>query len=91
MGALIDLPLSIPVLTGWVAWLTAGLALVVWARHTRNAWAEAPMPAPRLAPVRPKSAVRPPKVAPPAQDAFGELEAMLDPAPSESRTPDDRL
>ena len=81
MGAMMDLPLSMPVVAGWGAWLAAGLVLVVWARHSREARlrAFAQRSAARSIPARPKSGVRPPKPAAPAADAFGELQALLDP------------
>jgi hypothetical protein len=96
MGALINLPLSIPVVAGWGAWLAAGLVLVVWSRKLRES--QLRMDAQRSAaknlgsPARPKSGVRTPKpaTAAPPVDAFGELQALLDPPPSSvARRPGD--
>lgn len=89
MGALTDLPMSMPVILGWAAWLAAGLALVVWARKAGTEWAASVAPVARQAAVRPKSAVRPPRPAAPPADAFGELQAMLDPPNSVARRPGD--
>ena len=92
MGALINLPLSVPVVAGWGVWLAAGLMLVVWARRAReeaNLRPEGVRSAARPVAVRPKSGVRLPKPAP--VDAFGELQAMLEPEPdlSVARRPGD--
>lgn len=93
MGALINLPLSVPVVAGWGVWLAAGLILVVWARHAReaNLRADAVRYVARPVAARPKSGVRLPKPAPAPVDAFGELQAMLEPEPdlSVARRPGD--
>lgn len=91
MGALMNLPLSVPVIAGWGVWLTAGLMLLVWARRAREAdlRADAIRTVARPVPARPKSGVRTPK---PAQgDAFEELQALLEPEPdlSVARRPGD--
>ena len=92
MGALINLPLSVPVIAGWGVWLAAGLMLVVWARHAREAIlrADAGRSVARPATVRPKPAVRVARSGAPHVDAFGELQALLEPEPdSAARRPGD--
>ena len=81
MGALINLSLSVPVVAGWGVWLAAGLMMLVWARHAReaNLRADAIRSVARPVAARPKSGVRPPKPAPVPIDAFGELQALLEP------------
>ncbi len=89
-----------PLVTMWGAWLATGLTLALWhlrAREGEREYAlqraeEARRPRTRSG-VRPPSGVRSsarPKT--PAADAFGELEALLEPAPSTgnlSRRPGD--
>lgn len=91
MDTLMDLPLSVPVVAAWGAWLAAGLVLVVWSRRTREAMrpAEARSSAARHSPARPKSGVRSVKPAPAPADAFGDLQALLDPPNSAARRPGD--
>lgn len=92
MGALINLPLSVPVIAGWGVWLATGLMLVVWARHAREAMlrADAVRSVARPGTVRPKSGVRVAKPVAPRVDAFGELQALLEPEPdSVARRPGD--
>ena len=81
MGALMNLSLSMPVIAGWGAWLTAGLVLLVWARRTREAElrGDAIRSVARPLPSKPKSGVRAPRAAAAPLDAFGELQAMLEP------------
>ena len=80
MGALINLSLSVPVVAGWGVWLAAGLMMLVWARHAREANLRADVVRSVARPVaaRPKSGERPPKPAPAPVDAFGELQALLE-------------
>jgi hypothetical protein len=89
MGALMNLSLSMPVIVGWGAWLTAGLVLLIWTRHAREAelQAHALRSVARPLPTKPRSAR--PASAP--VDAFGELQAMLEPEPdlSVARRPGD--
>ena len=93
MGALINLPLSIPVVAGWGVWLSVGLMLLVWARraHESDLRADAVRNVARPVAARPKSGVRLPKPASAPIDAFGELQAMLEPQPdlSVARRPGD--
>ena len=93
MGALMNLSLSVPVIAGWGAWLTAGLVLLVWARHAReaNLQADALRSVARPVPAKPKSGVRHPRPATAHVDAFSELQAMLEPDAdlSEARRPGD--
>lgn len=91
MGALTDLPMSMPVVLGWAAWLAAGLALVVWARHARADGLSASVmrPGPRLPKTHPLSGVRPPKPPAAGSDAFDNLQALLDPPSSAARRPGD--
>ena len=93
MGALMNLSLSVPVIAGWGAWLTAGLVLLVWARraHDADLRADAIRNVARPVPARPKSGVRVAKPASAPIDAFGELQAMLEPEPdlSVARRPGD--
>ncbi|MDO8680518.1 MAG: hypothetical protein Q7R30_18535 [Acidobacteriota bacterium] len=90
---MINLPLSVPVVAGWGVWLSAGLMLLVWARRAReaNLRADAVRHVARPVAARPKSGVRPPKPAPAPVDAFGELQALLEPEPdlSAARRPGD--
>lgn len=92
MGALMNLSLSMPVIAGWGAWLTAGLVLLVWARRAQEAElrADAIQSVARPLP-KPKSGVRVAKPASAPIDAFGELQAMLEPEPdlSMARRPGD--
>jgi hypothetical protein len=68
---------------GWAAWLFVGLLLSMWGRRERS----------RLVvhSTKPKSNVKPPTKRPnkgaPAGDAFGELEAMLEPPTGTHRLP----
>jgi hypothetical protein len=89
MGALMNLPLSVPMIASWGVWLTAGLVLLMWARRSREAELHAIRNAARAVPAKPKSGVRKPASAP--VDAFGELQAMLEPEPdlSVARRPGD--
>ena len=92
MGALSVL--SPPLLVGWAAWVVVGLALAFWARRVRAAAAVlaaagSRMSGPRHGVSRPKSDVRLPVRPHSAPDAFGDLQAMLDPPPSASRRPGD--
>lgn len=93
MGALMNLPLSVAVVAGWGVWLAAGLMLLVWARHAReaNLRADAVRNVARPVTARPKSGVRPLKAVSAPVDAFGELQALLEPLPdlSVSRRPGD--
>lgn len=93
MGALMNLSLSVPVIAGWGAWLSAGLVLLVWARraHEADLQADAIRHLARPVPAKPKSGVRHSKPAPAPIDAFGELQAMLEPQPdlSVARRPGD--
>ena len=80
MGALINLSLSVPVVAGWGVWLAAGLIMLVWARHAREANLRADVVRSVARPVAARSvAARPPKPAPAPVDAFGELQALLEP------------
>ena len=71
---------------GWAAWLTVGLLLQMWGRRESKMLVHAPSP-------RQKSGVRPPRpakrVLPSAGDAFGELEALLEPQTGTHRMPGD--
>ena len=91
MGALMNLPLSVPMIASWGVWLTAGLVLLVWARRAREAEHQAIRNVARAVPAKPKSGVRTAKPAPAPVDAFGELQAMLEPEPdlSVARRPGD--
>ena len=93
MGALMNLSLSVPVIAGWGAWLTAGLILLVWTRRAREAELrhDAFRSVARPAPAKPKSGVRVARPASAPVDAFGELQAMLEPEPdlSVARRPGD--
>jgi hypothetical protein len=87
-----ELPRTLAV--GWAVWLFVGLLLSMWQRYeSRRLVVHAPAP-------RPKSGVRTPAVARsqaravqsvPASsgDAFGELEALLEPPPGSHRMPGD--
>ena len=93
MGALMNLSLSVPVIAGWGAWLTAGLLLLIWTRraHEGALHIDAARSVARPVPAKPKSGVRAPKPAAAPVDAFGELQAMLEPEPdlSTARRPGD--
>lgn len=91
MGALMNLSLSVPVIAGWGAWLTAGLVLLVWTRRAREAdlRIDGVRNVARPLPPKPKSGVRAPKPAPAPVDAFGELQAMLEPDADLARRPGD--
>lgn len=93
MGALMNLSLSVPVIAGWGAWLTVGLLILVWTRraHEAELRAEAFRDVARPLPTKPKSGVRVAKPAHAPVDAFGELQAMLEPEPdlSVARRPGD--
>jgi hypothetical protein len=93
-----DVPPSL--LVGWGGWLAAGAALVTWQVKARASEQEQAYLAVEARRARAKSGVRPPAgvrtAARPARttpvDAFGELEAMLEPEPttgSLSRRPGD--
>ena len=93
MGALMNLSLSVPVIAGWGAWLTVGLAILVWTRRAHEAAlrTDGVRNVGRPLPTKPKSGVRVAKSAPSPVDAFGELQAMLEPQPdlSVARRPGD--
>lgn len=88
-----------PLVTMWGGWLATGLALALW--HLRASEGEREYARQRAAArrtcyrsgVRPPSGVRiPARPKAPSVDAFGELEALLDPASSTgtiSRRPGD--
>ncbi len=84
MGTLMNLPLSVPVVAGWGFWLATGLVLLVWARRAREAdlqedgFGRVARPA---ADAGPKSGVQAARPASAPSDAFGELQAMLEPEP----------
>ena len=99
MSDLIDMLRDVPPLlaAAWGGWLAAGLMLLLW--HLRaHGWERdyarlmAASRQPRTkSGVRPPSGVRRAPKAPPV-DAFGELEALLEPAPATgaiSRRPGD--
>lgn len=78
---------------GWAMWLFAGLLLSVWGRRdSKRLVVEAPSPKQKSG-VRPPSGVRAParvvKRAPSSGDAFGELEALLEPPAGTHRLPGD--
>ena len=80
MGALINLSLSVPVVAGWGVWLAAGLIMLVWARHAREANLRADVVRSVARPVAARPvAARTPKPATAPIDAFGELQALLEP------------
>lgn len=76
-----------PMLAGaWGAWFAVGLVLSIWQRKERERLiVHGPSPKHKSG-VRPPSGVRAPKpgraVAPSSGDAFGELEALLEPTSS---------
>ena len=85
VGLLMQVP---PKLAGaWGAWFAVGLVLSIWQRKERaRLIVHGPSPRQKSG-VRPPSGVRAPKpvraaVAPSSGDAFGELEALLEPAAS---------
>lgn len=88
MSDFIDMLRDVPpeLVATWGSWLSAGLLLVLWHMRART-WEqkqqliriEAQRPRTRSG-VRPPSGVRKPKA--PTVDAFGELEALLEPASS---------
>jgi len=93
LNDLIELLADVPPTTAiaWAAWLTAGLLLSMWHRRAKR-WLVVHHATASYA-AKPKSGVRPPSGVPPARrepqtgsfttgDAFGELEALLEPTPS---------
>jgi hypothetical protein len=87
LNDLIALLMQIPVTlaAGWAVWFAVGLGLSIWGRREKLY-----VPAAYEAPARPKSGVRsarPAKVVPSTVDAFGELEALLEPQEGTHRTP----
>jgi len=76
---------------GWAVWLFAGLLLSIWGRRESRRLVVHAVPS------KPKSGVRPPsgvraaarsvKRAPSSGDAFGELEALLEPPAGTHRMP----
>ncbi len=68
----------------WVGWLATGAALAVWQVKARAAEQERALLETEARRARSKSGVRPPAAARPPKpvpvDAFGELEALLEPA-----------
>ncbi len=75
---------------GWATWLFVGLLLSVWQRRdSRHLVVHASTPRHKSG-VRPPSGVRAPRansVPKSSGDAFGELEALLEPPPGMHRTP----
>lgn len=88
-----------PLLAVWGGWLASGLALALWHLKAREAELEYARQRAEARKPRTKSGVRPPsgvrssaRPKAPAVDAFGELEALLEHAPSTgtiSRRPGD--
>lgn len=91
MGALMNVPLSMPMVAGWGLWLTVGLLLVVWARraHEAQLQAAARRSASRSIATPPTSGVRVPRPARAPVDAFGELQTLLDPPQTTAGRPGD--
>ncbi len=100
MSKLLDMMRDVPpeLAAAWGGWMAIGLLLVLW--HLRARVGEQEYALQRaVAQQRPKSGVRPPsgvRTARPAKpapdDAFGELEALLEPGPGSgniSRRPGD--
>jgi hypothetical protein len=100
MSELFDMMRDIPPLlaAAWGGWLSIGLLLLLWhirARPAEVAYAQqllaARQPRPKSTP-RPPTGLRAQPVKPAPADAFGELEALLEPAPGSgniSRRPGD--
>lgn len=99
MSEFLDMLRDVPPLlaAAWGGWLSVGLMLLLWHLRARvwereDALLQAEARQSRAKPGgRPPSGVRRPVKAPPV-DAFGELEALLDPSPSTgsvSRRPGD--
>jgi hypothetical protein len=93
IGLLEDLPRTIA--AGWATWLFVGLLLSVWQRReSRRLVVHGPIKKQKSG-VRPPSGVRAPARAVPksvpvsAGDAFGELEALLEPPSGTHRVPGD--
>jgi hypothetical protein len=79
---------------GWGVWLTVGLLLSIWGRREGKRMVVHAPTTRQKSGVRPPAAVpapRPAKAAvlPSASDAFGELEALLEPHMGTHRTPGD--
>jgi hypothetical protein len=87
---LLDLPRTLA--AGWAAWLFVGLLLSVWQRlDSRRLVVHAPVNKPKSG-VRPPSGVRAParavkSVPMSSGEAFGELEALLEPPTGMHRMP----
>jgi hypothetical protein len=97
MNELVDMLRDVPptLAAAWGSWLAIGLTLLLWHLRAR-VWEEEQARLAVIARTRSKSGVRPPsgvrRPVKPAADAFGELEAMLEPDPSTgnlSRRPGD--
>jgi len=90
---LIALAMDVPPILAaqWGAWFLVGLVLSIWGRRekARLVIHAEPPPHHRSGVRSPRAATRPAPM--PVSDAFGELEAMLDPQPSAHRTPGDAL
>lgn len=97
MSEIIDMMRDVPapLATAWGGWLATGLTLLLWHLRARE-WEREYVRLMATSRPRTKSGVRPPsgvRRAPKATaDAFGELEALLEPAPTTgaiSRRPGD--
>lgn len=92
IGMLEEIPATLAV--GWAVWLSVGLLLSIWSRRDRGrlvVHGRSPRP---QAGGKPSSGVRAPirnlkPVPASAGDAFGELEALLEPPSGTHRTPGD--
>lgn len=94
MSELLDMMRDVPgpLAAAWGGWLALGLMLLLWHMRAR-VWEQDYALQQAALRSRPKSGVRPPRpVKPVAADAFGELEALLEPGPDSgaiSRRPGD--
>ena len=92
VGLLNDLPRTLA--AGWATWLFVGLLLSVWQRRERRRLVLHRATTKQKSGVRPPSGVRAParplkSVPMSSGDAFGELEALLEPPTGTHRTPGD--
>ena len=96
MSEILDMMRDVPptLAAAWGGWVVAGLVLLLWHLRAREGEREAALlqAQARSKPgVRPAAGPRKPAPKPAAADAFGELEALLDPpsTTSASRRPGD--
>lgn len=92
MSDIVDLLRDVPapIAASWGAWLAGGLTLLLWHLRARD-WEREAALAQASARARSKPGVRPPSGVrrapkPVAADAFGELEALLEPSSASGGT-----